>query len=355
MEDRVFRGGSLTQEEQQTVADIDTIQYFVDVENATQLSVFGLDHLERCLEPGSVSILFRNDHFATLYKHPESNQLFTLVTDAGYASHAEIVWESLADVNGSNAELFSGDFRPVGHAPSSSRRQQPVAAPDGGRDRPDVGAQASTQAAEPTLPQDEQADADYAYALSLQFQDEEAQRESARNNRGGTNRRSTGPSHASAPTRGSIHNRSSSSMARRNQSSVSSRSGRTSRTTQEIRPLIPPRVGSADQGPPAAPTNPPADEADAPPPTYEQAAFSPVYKPPPNHPQYDGGSDVSPGRLSSHHPSGGLDRVTSHSSSPGPRASGHSPVGRRPPGASAAVLAAERERERERHKDCIVM
>ena len=42
-----------------------------------------------------------------------------LVTDAGYSSHEEIVWESLVDVNGRDGELFSGDFRPVG-GPSSA-------------------------------------------------------------------------------------------------------------------------------------------------------------------------------------------------------------------------------------------
>lgn len=357
LEDRVFSGGNLTHEEQQTIADIDTIQYFVDVENATQLSVFGLDHLERCIEPGSVSILFRNDHFSTLYKHPQSNQLFILVTDAGYASHAEIVWESLADVNGSNAELFSGDFRPVGHAPASSRRQPPASAPSGETNRQDAGAQASA----PTGPHNEQADADYAYALSLQFQYEEAQHENARNSRQGTaSRRSTGPSHASAPSGSSTHNRSSSSIAHRNQSSVSSRSGRrtTSRPTQEIRSLIPPRVGSADHGTTTATstsTNQPEADGDAPPPTYEQAALSPVYNPPPLHPQYDGSSDVSLERPSPSPQSGGLDYVSSHSSSPAPsRMPGYSPMVRRPPG-TAADFFSERDRESYRHKECIVM
>ncbi|KAK2763244.1 hypothetical protein FQN54_009880 [Arachnomyces sp. PD_36] len=401
MEDRVFRGGNLTQDEQQTVGDIDTIQYYVDVENATQLSAFGLDHLERTLEPGSVSILFRNDHFATLYKHPDSGQLFTLVTDAGYASHAEIVWESLVDVNGSNAELFSGDFRPVGHAPSSSRRQPPTVPQDGRRSEQNSSAAESA----PKLPQDEQADADYAYALSLQFQDEEAQREQTRNNnrRGGA-RHSSGPSHTSAPSGSSTHNRSSTSVAHRNQSSISSRSGgrRSSRQTQEVHSLIPPRVASADQGTttPTTPSNtttrPTEETADAPPPTYEQAALSPVYKPPPDHPQYDGSPDVSPERPStSTNPSVGFDRILSDSpsrnsqnrsagfnpassqspsrnsqnpstgfdeilsNSPGRNSQTHTPIypamGRRPPGATAGPAGADRYRERDRNKDCIVM
>ncbi len=68
------------------------------------------------MEPGSISILFRNDHFSTLYRHPQTHQLFGLVTDAGFAGHDEVVWESLVDVSGENAEFFSGDFRLVGGA-----------------------------------------------------------------------------------------------------------------------------------------------------------------------------------------------------------------------------------------------
>lgn len=39
----------------------------------------------------------------------------TLVTDTGYSSHAEIIWESLVDVSGAASEMFSGDFRVVSH------------------------------------------------------------------------------------------------------------------------------------------------------------------------------------------------------------------------------------------------
>ncbi len=105
----------LSEEEQQVYQDILTIKSFLSI-SATQLTPWGLEVITKALAPGSVSILFRNDHFSTLYRHPETLQLFGLVTDAGYAGHDEIVWESLVDVNGELAEFFSGDFRLVGGA-----------------------------------------------------------------------------------------------------------------------------------------------------------------------------------------------------------------------------------------------
>src|SRR5436190_11608931 len=178
LEERVIHGGVLTPEEEQMMRDIDNIQRFVNIENPTQLSAFGLEHLTRSMEPGAVAILFRNDHFSTLFKHPLSDQLFTLVTDAGYASHAEIVWESLVDVNGSNTDLFSGDFRSVRHTPGpQSGRSSEVQ--EAGIASQRVTSRNSTDTA---VQHTEQTDADYAFALALQFQDEEEQRASENSN-----------------------------------------------------------------------------------------------------------------------------------------------------------------------------
>ena len=178
LESRVLGGGSLSFEEEQTMKDIQTIQQFAEVDNATQLSPFGLGQLKNQLAPGSVSILFRNDHFSTLYKHPQSHKLYSLVTDAGYASHAEIVWESLVDVNGSRAEFFAGDFRAVSHGP-------PTGSDPSSHDTGHL----SSQGDEPSQ---EQSDADYAYALSLQFQEEE-QRANSGNDAARDSRRASAP------------------------------------------------------------------------------------------------------------------------------------------------------------------
>jgi hypothetical protein len=206
LEHRVIQNGStLTADEQRLIADIDVIQHFVDVENATQLSSFGLNHLTKILEPGSISILFRNDHFSTLYKHPQSGQLFTLITDAGYADHPEIVWESLVDVTGSNAEFFAGDFRPVGHGPSGSGtagETHPTGHSSAGQTAGTSNSGMSTTnatRASSSQANTEQEDADYAYALSLQFQEEARQQEQQQQRHHRINRPPTTARHLRIP------------------------------------------------------------------------------------------------------------------------------------------------------------
>lgn len=172
LEDRVLHSGhSLSPDEQRLMGDIQIITRFVSIENTTQLTGFGLSHLSKTLPPGSVSIFFRNDHFSTLYKHPQSGQLFTLITDAGYADHAEVVWESLVDVKGSDAEFFAGDFRPVGHGPSGSSPPGSQLVAQRTSSRNHSGTPSSSQH------NTEQEDADYAYALSLQWQEEAQQQQ----------------------------------------------------------------------------------------------------------------------------------------------------------------------------------
>jgi hypothetical protein len=247
-EDRVTRGDTLQAEEENTMADIQTIQRFVEIENPTQLSPFGLTQLSTKLAPGSVSILFRNDHFSTLYKHPQSHQLYTLVTDAGYAGHAEVVWESLVDVTGFNTEYYSGDFRPVGAGPSTPSVPGPASRAS---NEPTQSPSADEVSKSPESTQ-EQSDADYAYALSLQFQEEE-QRENARNEQD-CDRRTSAPSNSfnrpSPPPR---------------LSNVPARSSSIANVDSQPRP---PQHG------------PDPEDPNAPPPPYEQATGGPRYSPP---------------------------------------------------------------------------
>lgn len=368
LEDKASRGATLGPNDLQLLQDIECIQHFFNVQNATQLSRFGLDHLTRCLKPGSVSILFRNDHFSTLFKHPVSHQLFTLVTDMGFAGHAEIVWESLVDVNGSESELYSGDFRPVSHGPSSSFSSQPQT-----RNLHDNAAGRGTTYGSSMLPHDEsdkayteQTDADYAYALALQFQDEEEQRARREQTRARTETRQSAP--AAPPVRPGI---APGRPGRLSQTLLEGR-GSTSRNTgrrsigqsqppqpQTVRSLIP------HSGPTAG------DDPNAPPPTYEQAAKAPAYVPPAGHPQYPG-----PATTTTAINNNNSNNHLSHSSSgmgmgmgvAGPRSSsygfspGQSRAGRRGEGSmdirrnhqsiSSTSLPERPQREK---KDCIVM
>lgn len=121
LEDKL-RSEGLSFQEQQTLEDIQMIKQFLQ-NWPTQLTDHGLETISSSLQPGQVAILFRNDHFSTLYKEPKHGALMTLVTDAGYSSHDEIVWESLVDVNGAASEMFSGDFRTVSHGQDARLNQ----------------------------------------------------------------------------------------------------------------------------------------------------------------------------------------------------------------------------------------
>ncbi|KAI9792267.1 MAG: hypothetical protein M1816_002492 [Peltula sp. TS41687] len=103
----------LNHDEQQLLQDLVIVKYFLG-QTATQLTTHGLNALKRAMAPGAIFILFRNDHFSTIYKHPQTNQLLQLVTDMGYAAHEGVVWESLVDTTGEGSEFLDGGFRPVG-------------------------------------------------------------------------------------------------------------------------------------------------------------------------------------------------------------------------------------------------
>lgn len=281
LEETVMRGKPLSPDEEQKMADIQAIQYFVEIENATQLSPFGLTQLSTQLAPGSVSIFFRNDHFSTLYKHPESHQLFMLVTDAGYANHAEVVWESLVDVTGFNSEFLAGEFRAVGHGPSGS------AGPAGPHTSSALPATDLAPAAESSgrLSPQEQADADYAYALSLQFQEEEQRERRDSQQRSNSQQESNTPQpqrtnnqqEYNTPQPQRINNRNSTPIRSPNASSIRMNNPPTrSSSTANAVGIRPARPQTAPH------TEPDPDDPNAPPPPYEAVNRrpQPQYSPP---------------------------------------------------------------------------
>ncbi|EON66499.1 hypothetical protein W97_05744 [Coniosporium apollinis CBS 100218] len=305
----------LSPEEQNLYEDIHCIKDFLE-RWPTQLTDYGLETISKTLQPGQVAILFRNDHFSTLYKEPRTHQLLTLVTDAGYSTHDEIVWESLVDVNGQGSELYSGDFRPVGGASdstpagprTSSQQQRPVQSMldvgDSGwttvqsRNRkptPSTVSNASTSAqqtgvvggtsqsgttapqsssaniigvkqAKSTLSKAEQEDHDLALALQLQEEEEDRlHRETEARRR-----------REDQLTQQLLSHENNDHEAIRNTNQNRRPQG------QEIRPLIPPRrsgnVGRQSGG------GATGQRDDLPPPTYEQAASGTPYHPPRGHP-----------------------------------------------------------------------
>ncbi|EHY54527.1 hypothetical protein HRR83_004351 [Exophiala dermatitidis] len=270
----------LSEAEQNMWADINSIKNFLRT-YPTQLTPTGLEAVQDSIRGGSFAIMFRNDHFSTIYKHPENGQIFTLITDAGYADRDEIIWESLVDISGKNNEFFSGDFMPVshndggqptGHGPS----QQHLSAPP------------VSAGAGPLSPQEQQEQHDADFAMALQLQEEEEQRQRAERNR----RRSSAT--PSTPNTGAGRGNNNNTINPRRSTGAGAGVSNIPISVQppaEARPAIPPRT-SHNSVTATANTRPgvnrPADALDDDaPPAYEEAAKGPPYIPPlgsPLHP-----------------------------------------------------------------------
>ncbi|XP_053320853.1 ubiquitin carboxyl-terminal hydrolase MINDY-2 [Spea bombifrons] len=65
---------------------------------ATQLTYHGLSELTTSLQEGELCVFFRNNHFSTMTKY--KGLLYLLVTDQGFLTEENIVWESLHNVDG---------------------------------------------------------------------------------------------------------------------------------------------------------------------------------------------------------------------------------------------------------------
>lgn len=103
----ITNNGLQVKESQSILEDALYIKSFL-ARSATQLTNYGLRHLKDILMENSYAILFRNDHFITIFKN--NGELFTLVTDLGYKNKQNIVWQSLKSVNGSQDMFYTGNF-----------------------------------------------------------------------------------------------------------------------------------------------------------------------------------------------------------------------------------------------------
>ena len=233
------RQRELSPDEQVICEDARIIREFLD-RSKTQLTPHGLDVLKKHLKAGDVAILFRNDHFMTILGARNGGELVGLVTDMGFASHEEVVFERMVDVQGRGNEFLSGDFRPVGATqapPPPPPRQQIRSLLD---DAPPPPPPTAGRPITPTTPTNPQPDYDTDLALAMQLQEEEDDR----------------------------HRR------HRHRMSVANNNPPPNRTTPAGSNNIPP----PPPGPPPPPT-PLPPRFDQPPPPYEQ-----VHGPPPHPP-----------------------------------------------------------------------
>jgi hypothetical protein len=95
------------EDEEKIIMEGEICQRFLD-ETASQLTYFGLYELHKNLKENQLCIIFRNNHFGTLFKH--KNELFILLTDSGY-KNIPIVWEKLDQVD-NDTIFYTSEFQP---------------------------------------------------------------------------------------------------------------------------------------------------------------------------------------------------------------------------------------------------
>jgi len=79
-------------------------------ETQAQATPEGLRELFETVEHREASVLFRNNHFCTVYK-PSKEALVTLLTDAAFEEEANAVWESV-ELDGDTGHILDADFAP---------------------------------------------------------------------------------------------------------------------------------------------------------------------------------------------------------------------------------------------------
>ncbi|KNE61024.1 hypothetical protein, variant [Allomyces macrogynus ATCC 38327] len=175
-------------------ADAEIARAFL-ASSAAQLTVHGLHALATSLPVGSLAVLFRGNHFHVMYVR-RIGELYTLVTDVGYAAHREIVWESLVSTDGDSV-FVDGAFEPAkpihdeppqAAATPSARPGTPVGIPQtdaevavgiAGADGFYAAHADATGAAGYAAVPDPDADKDFALALALQEEENQQARAAA--------------------------------------------------------------------------------------------------------------------------------------------------------------------------------
>ncbi|KAJ1650495.1 hypothetical protein IWQ61_008721 [Dispira simplex] len=140
-----------------TVHDGFMIEQFLQ-STATQLTYHGLITLSTELPDHQLCVLFRNNHFSTLYKRSDG-ELYLLVTDSGLVNNRHVVWESLRDIDQEGSQFYTHRFQHPKENDSSN----------GASDNSGGASHAESPAVSPEVAK--QMDDDYTLALLLQEQD----------------------------------------------------------------------------------------------------------------------------------------------------------------------------------------
>lgn len=111
------RSGTPTPEEQERLDRGSWMRQWLD-ENRSQATIQGLRELQTRVSNQEVCVLFRNNHFSTVYK-PSHDVICALLTDSVFEEEDAAVWESI-EVDGSSGHILGPNFRPMAESTSTS-------------------------------------------------------------------------------------------------------------------------------------------------------------------------------------------------------------------------------------------
>jgi len=87
-----------TEQQMNIIKEGQILQSWIMDEAASQLTYYGMIELHQQVKENELAVFFRNNHFSTLFK--TKGQLYLLVTDQGYLTEKNVIWEVLNEIDG---------------------------------------------------------------------------------------------------------------------------------------------------------------------------------------------------------------------------------------------------------------
>ncbi|KAJ2908738.1 hypothetical protein GGI21_002583 [Coemansia aciculifera] len=152
--------------------------------NATQLTDCGLFRLGTMLPDNHLCVLFRNNHFSTLFRR-SPGELYLLCTDDVVAGDDRIVWETLSDVRQTTARFLDSQFQPLtnNQTQTQTQKQREIMTTDSDYATPIPSSSSNNRVPPEHRQASEQIDEDYALALRLHDEEQQQRQDSGQRQR----------------------------------------------------------------------------------------------------------------------------------------------------------------------------
>ncbi|KAJ2451352.1 hypothetical protein GGF42_004278 [Coemansia sp. RSA 2424] len=176
------RSTKMSDAQNRTVCNAVLLSEWMDA-NATQLTECGLHNLGTMLPANHLCVLFRNNHFSTLFRRG-TGELYLLCTDDVVAGDERIVWETLSDVRQTSARFLDSQFQPLTVATGGGGQFVPPA--DSRETTEDYVCESSARGGSGGSGDRASEQIDEDYALALRLHDEEQQQQQQQSGGGGS-------------------------------------------------------------------------------------------------------------------------------------------------------------------------